>query len=55
MKSCYLRLKSLADIFGFGEGQLFSTDEKGLQVTSTDIARNRGMTCYREILVKTEG
>jgi hypothetical protein len=42
-------------VFKCGEGQLFSTNEKGLQVTSTDIARNRGMTRYREILVKTEG
>jgi hypothetical protein len=36
------------------EGELFSSDGKGLQVTATHSARNSGMTRYREILVETK-
>ena len=36
------------------EGQLFSSDGKGLQVTATHSARNGGKVRYREILVETK-
>jgi hypothetical protein len=36
------------------EGELFSSDGKGLQVTATHSAHNSGMTRYREILVETK-
>ena len=44
------------DAFAFKcqEGQLVSSDDKGLQVTATHSARNAGRIRYREILVETK-
>ena len=44
------------DAFAFKcqEGQLVSSDDKGLQVTATHSARNAGRFRYREILVETK-
>ncbi len=44
------------DAFAFTcrDGQLFSSDGKGIQVTATHSARNGGTTRYRELLVETK-
>jgi beta-alanine degradation protein BauB len=47
---------NMGDAFAFKcrEGQLVSSDDKGLHVTATHSARNTGRIRYREILVETK-